>query len=100
MMGHLASITGTQRSKIALPRAKRGPFANALGEQQRFNAVLDPEPFLHQALALAVSALGVFLFRRRHTYHAAALTITPQIGRKHAQHTHSIEPVSLGSAGA
>src|SRR5258705_2019160 len=36
MARYLASITGAQDSKIALPRTKRGSFPNALGEQQRY----------------------------------------------------------------
>src|SRR5258707_5520572 len=35
-----------------------------------------------------------------HTYHAAGLMITPEIGRKHAQHALRIEPVRLGPSGS
>src|SRR5262249_34821674 len=48
----------------------------------------------------AVCALGLPVFRLRHAYHAAALAITPKIGREHAQHAYGIEPVRLGSSGA
>jgi hypothetical protein len=41
----------------------------------------------------------VLLFRCRHAYHAAVL-ITPEIGRKHAQHTLRIEPVRFSPSGA
>jgi hypothetical protein len=47
-----------------------------------------------------VYALGILVFRRRHAYHAAALAITPKIGREHAQHAYGIEPVRLGPSGA
>src|SRR5258705_8800495 len=100
MARYLASITGAQDSKIALPRTTRGSFPNALGEQQRFNTVFDALPLLHQLLALAVRALGILLFRCWHTHHAAGLVITPEIGRKHAQHALRIEPVRFSPSGA
>src|SRR5215472_17092169 len=77
-----------------------GPFPNALGEQQCFNSVFDAKLLLHQVLALAVYALGILVIRRRHAYHAAALAITPKIGREHAQDAYGIEPVRLGPSGA
>src|SRR2546430_7848212 len=94
---HLASISGAQDRKIALPRTKRGPFPNTLGKQQRLNAVLNAQPLLDQALAFTVNALGIFLIWCRHTYHAAALAIPPKIGRKYAKHAYGIEPIRFGS---
>ena len=51
-------------------------------------------------LAFAVRALGVLLIRCWHAHHAAGLVITPEIGRKHAQHALCIEPVGFGPSGA
>src|SRR5262249_15769961 len=68
------------------------------GEQQCFNSVLDAQLLLHQVLALAVYTLRILVLRRRHAYHAAALAITPKIGREHAQHAYSIEPLRLRAA--
>src|SRR6478736_5569427 len=79
---------------------REGLFRMPWGEQQRFNTVFDALPLLHQLLALAVRALGILLFRCWHTYHAAGLMITPEIGRKHAQHALRIEPVRLGPSGS
>ena len=70
-----------------------------MGEQQRFNSVLDAQPLLHQILALTVNTLGILFLGRWHPYHAAALAITPEISREHAQHPYRIEPVRLGSSG-
>src|SRR5215472_15851540 len=100
MARHLAPVTvrKTARSRSHEPRG--GPFPNALGEQQCFNSVLDAKLLLHQVLALAVYALGILVIRRRHAYHAAALAITPKIGREHAQDAYGIEPVRLGPSGA
>jgi len=47
-----------------------------------------------------VRALGILLFRCWHAYHAAGLVITPEIGRKHAQHAVRIEPVRFSPSGA
>ncbi|SRR5216683_5618887 len=35
-----------------------------------------------------------------HAYHAAGMVITPEIGRKHAQHALRIEPVRFSPSGA
>ncbi len=45
-------------------------------------------------------ALGILLFRCRHAHHTAGLVITPEIGRKHAQHALCVEPVCFGPSGA
>src|ERR1019366_5000587 len=65
-----------------------------------FNTVFDAQPLLHQFLALAVRTLGILFVRCRHAHHAAGLVITPEIGRKHAQHALRIEPVRFGPSGA
>ena len=44
--------------------------------------------------------MAFLLLGRWHPYHAAALAITPEISREHAQHPYRIEPVRLGSSGA
>ena len=75
-------------------------FPDALGEQQRFNTVFDAQPLLHQLLAFAVRALGILLSGCWHAYHTAGLVITPEIGRKHAQHALRIEPVRFSPSGA
>ena len=64
------------------------------------DAVYVPAAFLDQVLTFTMRALGILLFRCWHTYHAAGLMITPEIGRKHAQHALCIEPVGFGPSGA
>ncbi len=66
-----------------------------LRERQCLDAVLDAQLFLNQMLALAMNALGVLLIGRRHTHHAANLSVALKVGRQHAQHTFCIEPVGL-----
>src|SRR5215469_18923752 len=82
-----------------------GPFPNALGEQQCFNSVLDAKLLLHQVLALAVYALGILVFRRRHAYHSSCLKTAHNTNRgvepasnTGAQRRDESEPQSLTAA--
>jgi hypothetical protein len=99
MARDLATVTGAQSSKVALPGTQRGPLSDALGEQQGLDAVLDAQPLLYQVLAFAVRTLCIFLLPCRHADHAAGLPVTPKIGGEHAQHALRVEPVGLGPAG-
>src|SRR5215217_8725244 len=68
---------------------------DALGEQERLDPVLDPDPLLHQVLALTVRALGVLLRRAGHPEHAAHLAVASVEGRQHPQQALSVQAVSL-----
>jgi hypothetical protein len=81
---------------VAVPRAKRRSFPDALSEQQILDALLYAQPLPRQMLPFAMRSLGILLVRCRHTDHAASFG-TARKNRQNAQHTLGVEAVRFGA---
>jgi hypothetical protein len=101
-----AARTAVRGRRRCAARRGRAPTSAATAssrcpcEQQRLYPILDTQPLLDKVFAFTVRTFGILLFRRRHTHHAANLSISGQPGGEHAKHALGIEPVGLGPAGA
>ena len=82
--------------EIAVPGSQGRPLADALRDQERLDAVLDPDPLAHEVFALAVRALGILLRGRWHAKDAADLVIALMTRRQNPKQALRVEPIGLG----